>query len=299
MNGRHPRQPQIHVGVSGWRYAPWRGVFYPAGLPHDSELAYVASAFSSVEINGSFYSLQRPTSWAEWYRSAPSDFEFAVKGPRYITHMLKLRRIEQPLANFFASGIFNLREKLGPILWQFPANFPFDVTRFENFAALLPKRLSSAVTLARAHSAFMRGRSALAIDCDRRLRHAVEVRHQSFACEKFLRLLKNHDLALVISEGAGRWPMWQDVTADFVYLRLHGDRELYRTGYGNAALERWARRIRTFASGAVPADGARILPRMRPARQARDVYCYFDNTDFKLRAPFDARTLMEKLKIDR
>ena len=289
----------IRVGISGWRYAPWRGVFYPAGLPQHAELSYAASAFRTIEINGSFYSLQRPNSWRTWYESVPRDFQFAIKGPRYLTHMLKLRGIEQPLANFFASGIFGLREKLGPILWQFPASFPFDFERFDAFFAHLPCDLAAAAKLARKHGAFMRGRTVLEIDRNRPIRHAVEVRHDSFGCEQFVRLLSRHGIALVVAEGAGRWPLWRDVTADFVYMRLHGEKILYGSGYSDAALERWSRAILAYARGGLPKEGERILPTARPGKQARDVYCYLDNTDQKLRAPFDARTLMEKLKIRR
>jgi uncharacterized protein YecE (DUF72 family) len=289
----------IRVGISGWRYAPWRGVFYPAGLPQHAELSYAASAFRTIEINGSFYSLQRPNSWRTWYESVPRDFQFAIKGPRYLTHMLKLRGIDQPLANFFASGIFGLREKLGPILWQFPASFPFDFERFDAFFAHLPCDLAAAAKLARKHGAFMRGRTVLEIDRNRPIRHAVEVRHDSFGCEQFVRLLSRHGIALVVAEGAGRWPLWRDVTADFVYMRLHGEKILYRSGYSDAALERWSRAILAYARGGLPKEGERILPTARPGKQARDVYCYLDNTDQKLRAPFDARTLMEKLKIRR
>ena len=289
----------VRVGISGWRYAPWRGVFYPAGLPQHAELSYAASAFRTIEINGSFYSLQRPNSWRTWYESVPRDFQFAIKGPRYLTHMLKLRGIEQPLANFFASGIFGLREKLGPILWQFPASFPFDFERFDAFFAHLPRDLAAAAKLARKHGSFMRGRTVLEIDRNRPIRHAVEVRHDSFGCEQFVRLLSRHRIALVVAEGAGRWPLWRDVTADFVYMRLHGEKILYRSGYSDAALERWSRAILAYARGGLPKEGERILPTARPGKQARDVYCYLDNTDQKLRAPFDARTLMEKLKIRR
>jgi uncharacterized protein YecE (DUF72 family) len=289
----------VRVGISGWRYAPWRGVFYPAGLPQHAELSYAASAFRTIEINGSFYSLQRPNSWRTWYESVPRDFQFAIKGPRYLTHMLKIRGIDQPLANFFASGIFGLREKLGPILWQFPASFPFDFERFDAFFAHLPCDLAAAAKLARKHGAFMRGRTVLEIDRNRPIRHAVEVRHDSFGCEQFVRLLSRHGIALVVAEGAGRWPLWRDVTADFVYMRLHGEKILYRSGYSDAALERWSRAILAYARGGLPKEGERILPTARPGKQARDVYCYLDNTDQKLRAPFDARTLMEKLKIRR
>ena len=289
----------IRVGISGWRYAPWRGVFYPAGMPQHAELSYAASALRTIEINGSFYSLQRPNSWRTWYESVPRDFQFAIKGPRYLTHMLKIRGIDQPLANFFASGIFGLREKLRPILWQFPASFPFDFERFDAFFAHLPCDLAAAAKLARKHGAFMRGRTVLEIDRNRPIRHAVEVRHDSFGCEQFVRLLSRHGIALVVAEGAGRWPLWRDVTADFVYMRLHGEKILYRSGYSDAALERWSRAILAYARGGLPKEGERILPTARPGKQARDVYCYLDNTDQKLRAPFDARTLMEKLKIRR
>jgi uncharacterized protein YecE (DUF72 family) len=287
------------IGVSGWRYAPWRGVFYPPGLPQHAELGFIGSAFSTVEINGSFYSLQRPESWRRWYCSVPRDFQFAVKGPRYVTHMLRLRQVELPLANFFASGIFELREKLGPILWQFPARFPLDLERFAQFLALLPQDSSAAEKLASRHSAFMRGRVSLESGENRPLRHAFEVRHPSFNDPKFAELLQRHDCALVVAEGAGQWPMWLDVTAEFVYLRLHGDSALYRAGYGPKALERWRKRIACYARGSVPTDGERIRPAARPPRRPRDVYCYFDNTDVKLRAPFDARALMHMLKIER
>ena len=274
----------IRIGVSGWRYGPWRGRFYPRGLPQRAELAYAARRFSAIELNGSFYSLQRPQSYALWYRDTPAGFVFAVKGGRYITHMLKLRRIEQPLANFFASGVFNLREKLGPILWQFPVSFRYEQARarLEPFLELLPKTTLAALTLARKRSRRMQGRVRLAIDRVRPLRHAIEVRHESFRDPSFLELLRAHGAALVITEGAGRWPLPTAITADFVYLRLHGDKDLYRSGYSDRALERWAERIRTWHL-----DRANGGP--------RDVYCFFDNTDDKLRAPRDAQTLAHEL----
>ncbi|HTV78790.1 MAG TPA: DUF72 domain-containing protein [Steroidobacteraceae bacterium] len=274
--------PAIRIGVSGWRYAPWRGNFYPKGLPQKDELAFAARRFPTVEINGSFYSLQTPRSWQAWYAATPPQFVFAVKGPRYVTHMLRLQNIEKPLANFFASGVFRLREKLGPILWQLPASFPFEETRLANFLALLPRDLASAAALARRRDAFMRGRSVLAIDTNRTLRHALEARHESFTDPRSLRLLRRHNVALVISESAGRWPMWQEITADFLYLRLHGDKELYRSGYGPKALTRWAGRIEAWT---------------RESSRLRCVYCYFDNTDDKLRAPADAQTLSNKLGV--
>ena len=287
----------IRIGISGWRYAPWRGNFYPQDLPQRAELEYAARCFPSIEINGSFYSLQSPRSWQSWYETTPEDFVFSVKGPRYITHMLRLKNIEMSLANFFASGLFRLREKLGPILWQFPPNFSFDPGRLESFLNLLPRDLKSAAALARGHESFMRGRVALRIGANRPLRHALEVRHDSFTDPRFARLLRRHNIALVVAETANRWPMLQDVTADFLYLRLHGDKKLYRSGYSPTALARWAERITAWSDGTEPAEGLRADPRIKPARCPRAVYCYFDNTDEKLRAPVDAKALMKKLAL--
>jgi len=290
-------KPAIRIGVSGWRYAPWRGRFYPTGLPQRAELEYAARCFSSIEINGSFYSLQSPRSWQSWYEATPDAFVFAVKGPRYITHMLRLRQVEKPLANFFASGIFRLREKLGPILWQFPPNFAFDAERLASFLALLPRDLNEAAALARKRDAFMRGRVALSIGANHKIRHALEVRHESFKDRHFVRLLRKHHVALVIAETAGRWPMLQDITADFLYLRLHGDKELYRSGYSDRALVRWAARISAWSRGTEPSDAIKAEPQAKSTARARAVYCFFDNTDAKLRAPADAKTLMKKLHL--
>jgi uncharacterized protein YecE (DUF72 family) len=266
----------IRVGISGWRYDPWRGVFYPEGLPHRRELEFCGTHFPTVEINGSFYSLQRPEYYAQWYRETPPGFLFAVKGSRYITHMLRLTKIEKPLANFFASGILNLRDKLGPFLWQFPPMFRFDAERLEAFFRLLPRTSGEALALARRRDARMHGRSRLAIDADRPLRHAVEIRHESFMNEAFVRLLREHGIGLVVADTAGKWPKLFHVTADFVYVRLHGDVKIYTSGYSERALASWARRIRAWD------------------RDGRDVYVYFDN-DVKVKAPFDALNLMRRL----
>jgi len=288
----------IRIGVSGWRYEPWRGVFYPQGLPQRCELEYASRRFAAIEINGSFYSLQTPASYAAWYKEAPEGFVFAVKGGRFITHMRKLRNVEEPLANFLASGLFNLREKLGPILWQFPPNFKYDRARLEPFLDLLPYDTEAACRLARRRSAWMKGRTRLAIDAKRALRHAIEIRHESFLTPSFVELLRERGVALVVAETAGHWPLYEDLTADFVYIRLHGDQELYRSGYSNDALERWAARIRTWSCGREPADARRIINAAEPGlSKPRDVYCFFDNTDAKLRAPFDAQALLKKLEL--
>jgi len=284
----------LRIGISGWRYSPWRGVFYPPRLAQRRELEYASRALDTIEINGSFYSLQRPESYAEWYRDTPSRFVFAVKGSRYITHMLKLRDSDRALANFFASGIFNLREKLGPFLWQFPPNFAFHEERFERFFAALPRSTEDALALARRRDARMKGRSRLAIDASRPLRHAVEIRHPSFVDPRFVDLLRRWRIALVVADTAGKWPYFEDITADFLYLRLHGEEELYSSGYTEASLDRWAARIRAWSNGGEPADAHRISTKPAPKRRARDVYCYFDN-DIKVHAPFDARRLAQKL----
>jgi uncharacterized protein YecE (DUF72 family) len=286
---------RIRIGISGWRYKPWRGTFYPEGLPQREELRYASSVLPVIEINGSFYSLQRPSSYASWYHDTPRGFVFAVKAPRYITHVRRLRDVEAPLANFLASGLFNLREKLGPILWQFPPSFRYERERMARFLDLLPHDTRAALTAARRRDPRMKGRARLAIDARRPLRHAVEIRHESFLDGSFIDLLRAHGVALVIAETARRWPMAHDITADFVYMRLHGDKELYRSGYSDRALDRWARRIAAWSRGTEPRDAAKISPRSPPSRRPRDIYCFFDNTDVKLRAPHDAQSLMRKL----
>ena len=260
----------VRIGISGWRYEPWRGVFYPEGLPHRRELEYCGQHFSTVEINGSFYSLQRPEYYESWYAETPPGFVFAVKGSRYI-----LKNIEKPLANFFASGILNLKEKLGPFLWQFPEMFHYQPERLEPFFQMLPRSTNEALSLARKRDARMTGRSRLAIDANRPLRHAIEIRHASFINPEFISLLKKHHIGLVVADTAGKWPKMFDVTADFVYLRLHGDKVIYASGYSSRALDVWAQRIREWHKRA-------------------DVYVYFDN-DVKVKAPYDAQALMRKL----
>jgi uncharacterized protein YecE (DUF72 family) len=288
---------RIRIGISGWRYVPWRGVFYPEELAQHRELEFAARAFDSIEINGSFYSLQTPASYSAWYEATPAGFVFGVKGPRYVTHIRRLREVRTPLANFFASGLFNLREKLGPLLWQFPASQRFDAQRFEDFFELLPHTTGAALRLARARDSRLHGRSTLRIDADRPLRHAVEIRHPSFIDPKFIALLRRHRIALVVADTAGKWPLLEDVTSDFLYLRLHGDKELYASGYTDAALDRWAERIRAWSQGGAPRD-AQLAAGPRARSRARDVFCYFDN-DIKVRAPFDADRLRSKLGITR
>jgi len=288
----------VRVGISGWRYAPWRRVFYPDDLAQHRELEFAARAFPTIEINGSFYSLQLPSSYVAWREATPPDFVFGVKGPRYITHILRLKNVERPLANFFASGVFELREKLGPILWQFPQSVHYDAQRFAEFFAMLPRDTRDALALARRRDRRLHGRSSLRIDANRPLRHAIEIRHESFATPEFVAQLRKARVALVVADTAGKWPYLEDVTADFMYLRLHGDKQLYASGYTDAALDRWAERIRAWSRGGEARDARRASESSRRKARSRDVYCYFDN-DVKVRAPFDADRLMHKLGIAR
>jgi uncharacterized protein YecE (DUF72 family) len=283
---------RVRIGISGWRYAPWRGIFYPEDLLQRRELWFASRRFSTIEINGSFYSLQRPEYYERWHRETPRGFIFSVKGHRYITHLRRLHEIEKPLANFFASGLFALGEKLGPLLWQFPPSFHYDPALMEAFFAQLPRDLKEAQRLARGREPWMKGRTCLAIERNRPMRHAVEIRHDSFLQESFPALLRKYGIALVTADTAGKWPQREDVTTDFIYLRLHGDKEIYASGYTRPALRRWARRIAAWRSGGEPRDAQRISP-LHPKRRRRDVYCYFDN-DIKVKAPYDAETL-EKL----
>jgi len=279
----HARRTRALVGISGWRYPGWRGDFYPKGLPQRRELEYAAERLDSVEINGSFYSLQRPESYRRWRSEVPDDFVFAVKGGRFITHMKRLRDIETPLANFFASGVLALGATLGPILWQLPERLPFDAELLEHFLAQLPRTTGAALALARRHDARLDGRAWLEIETDAPLRHCLEVRHPSYTGPEFAALLAAQGVGSVVADTAGRFPVIDAVTADFVYVRLHGADELYASGYDDAALDDWAARTRGWLDGSGAADG-------RP----RDVYLYFDN-DARGHAPFDAMRLRERL----
>jgi uncharacterized protein YecE (DUF72 family) len=283
------------VGISGWTYKPWRNVFYPEGLAHRRELEYASRKMTSIEINGSFYSLQRPTSYARWYEETPPGFVFAVKGSRFITHMLKLRNIETALPNFFASGVLRLGEKLGPILWQFPARMPIDLDRFARFLEVLPKTTDAAAEIAANHDERLEGRAWTEAEVSMPIRHAFEVRNPGFLGPDFVALLREHGAALVFADTAGRWPYAEDVTADFVYVRLHGAEHLYASGYTDEQLEWWAARIREWRRGCAPHDTTCVSPISPSKARARDVYVYFDN-DAKVHAPFDAMRLREMLE---
>ncbi|OPA99880.1 DUF72 domain-containing protein [Pseudomonas synxantha] len=289
----------IHIGISGWRYTPWRGDFYPDGLTQKRELQFASRAVSSIEINGSFYALQTPRRYAQWYADTPEGFMFSVKAPRYVTHILRLREVHKPVANFFASGVLELKEKLGPILWQFPPSFKFDAALFEAFLADLPTNTQQAAALARQHEPRLNGKAGMKAYGKKPLRHAVEIRHKSFAVPEFVQLLDKYGVALVVADTAGKWPYIEDVTANFMYLRLHGDKQLYASGYTSEALKRWGDRIERWAHGKQPADAHLVAPQRKPrVRKQRDVFCFFDN-DIKVRAPFDARQLLQRFGLDK
>lgn len=288
---------RIRVGISGWRYAPWRGgKFYPEDLPQKRELEYASRHVNSIEINGSFYSLQRPESYLAWHKATPDDFVFSVKASRFLTHIRRLRDAQTALANFLASGVLCLREKLGPILWQLPPTFAYDRARLEAFFGTLPRTTAAAARLARKHDSRLNGRAWTKAGGTRPLRHALEVRHSSFENEDFVNLLREHDIALVVADTAGRWPFMEDATSGFVYVRLHGDAELYVSGYTSSALQTWARKVRAWAAGRTPAGTRLVAPRPSPRPEGRDVFVYFDN-DAKVHAPFDAMSLARRLGI--
>lgn len=288
-----PSQGIVRIGISGWRYKGWRGVFYPRDLPQNRELAYAASIFPTIEINGTFYSLQRPESFARWASQTPDDFVFAIKGSRYLTHVLRLKQVNEPLANFFGSGLLRLGPTLGPILWQVPPNFRFDPARMESFFKLLPRDFSAAAQLARRHDKRISGRSWMRVAENCPIRHAVEIRNDSFLTPDFVHLLRAHQIALVCAD-AVEWPRRMDVTSDFIYCRLHGSEQLYASGYGPKALDQWAARVAAWAEGHEPRDAERIDPRFAPRASCRDVYVYFDN-DAKVRAPADAQELTHRV----
>ena len=287
----------IRIGISGWRYAPWRKDFYPAGLSQDRELAFASRTVSSIEINESFYALQTPELYRTWYGQTPDDFIFAVKAPRVITHVRRLAHVEQPLANFFASGVLYLGDKLGPILWQLPANLEYDAARFEAFLALLPHDGEAAHRCAQGCATHLKANVPAQPVSANRLRHAIEVLHESFLCEGLVALLRQYNVALVIADSAGKWPYCEDLTADFVYLRLHGDVELHSSGYTGTALRHWRKRIQAWSQGEQPEDAVCVSRQLPPSCTARDLYCYFDN-DQKVHAPYDALRLLGKLGLD-
>jgi uncharacterized protein YecE (DUF72 family) len=287
------RAADIRIGISGWQYEGWEGTFYPEKLSAKKQLPFAAEHFNSIELNGSFYSLQKPPSFKSWSDQTPDDFVFSIKAPRFITHIRRLVDCEGPVANFCAQGILRLGKKLGPILWQLPPSSKFEPEVLEGFLKLLPHTHKDAAAVGANHDRFMNGRTWLEVEEDRPLRHAVEVRNKSFASEEYVEILRKHDVALVVAD-TPMWPRLFDITSDFMYCRLHGSEKLYSSGYTDEALDEWARRVLAWSRGEEVADGDHASPKDGQKKSSRDVFVYFDN-DQKVRSPFDAQSLQKKI----
>jgi uncharacterized protein YecE (DUF72 family) len=260
----------IKVGIGGWTYEPWRGTFYPPGLPQARELEYASRRVTSIEINGTFYGTQKPESFRRWAAETPDDFVFSLKGPRYAVNRRKLDEAGESIERFLASGITELGPKLGPLLWQFAPFKKFEEEDFAAFLALLPKTLAG-----------------------RPLLHAVEVRHASFRVPAFIAQLQRYGIAVVYAD-SDEYPAIADVTAPFVYARLQRTAETEPAGYAPAELDAWARRLRAWAAGTEPDDLPRVGKAAKPAK-SRPVFAYMIS-GAKVRAPGAALALLERLK---
>jgi uncharacterized protein YecE (DUF72 family) len=259
----------IYVGVGGWTFEPWRGAFFPEGLPHKRELEYASAKLTSIEINGTYYRLQTAASFAKWRDETPEGFVFSVKAPRFAVNRRVLSEAGESVDRFLSSGVLELKEKLGPILWQFMPTKKFDHADFGGFLRLLPKELGG-----------------------RPLRHAIEVRNETFRCAEFVALAREHQVAIVV-EGDSKHPLIADITAPFVYARIQGTSEEEIKGYSEAALDAWAARARVWASGAAPGDLEGVgAPAAKSA--PRDVYLYVIS-GHKVRNPAAAMALIERL----
>jgi uncharacterized protein YecE (DUF72 family) len=276
-----PSTPRAFIGTSGYVYPRWRGHFYPADLPQRGWLTYASRRFNSIELNGTFYSLKSPEVYRRWVRETPDEFIFAVKGSRFITHNKKLAGVDQPLANFLASGILELGSKTGPFLWQLPATYAFDRPRMEAFLRLLPAGTAAASRLAAKHDPGILADATVDNGTRVRYRHALEPRHPSYFTEPCFDLLRAHGVALVIADTAGKFPVAEVLTADFVYVRLHGSEALYASEYSDRELDHWADRLAGWSAG----DNGSV----------RDLYVYFDN-DARGHAPFDALRLADRMR---
>jgi len=265
---------QAYIGISGYDYRGWRGTFYPDEVPRTSWLGFASRIYNSIELNGTFYSLKNPTVFARWAAAVPDDgFVFAIKGGRFITHNLKLRNCESALGNFFASGVLALGEKTGPFLWQLPASYSFDAERMDTFMRKLPRDSIEGEAVARQHDFRLRRGALTKARVRVPYRHAFEVRHPSYFCEEFYAILREHNCAFVIADTAGKFGYAEAVTADFVYVRLHGSSALYSSDYTDEELTEWSAKIHAWL-------------------ETRDVYVYFDN-DAKVHAPYNAMQLAD------
>jgi len=260
---------RIRVGIGGWTFAPWRGNFYPEGLSQKRELEFASRNVTSIEINGTYYGSQSPESFAKWREETPDDFVFAVKGPRFATNRRALAEAGESIDRFFTSGVLELGDKLGPINWQFPAKKKYDPGDFAAFLKLLPGRIG-----------------------DRVIRHAVEVRHESFANADFVKLARSFEVAIVTA-GDSEFPQIADVTAPFVYVRIMGSNEKEKLGYSAKRLDDWAANARAWAEGSAPKELATLTPTPKSAN-GRDVFLYVIS-GFKDKNPSAAMALIQRL----
>lgn len=262
-----PSGGNIRVGIGGWNFAPWRGVFYPQGLPHAQELHYASRQLTTIEINSTFYGSQSPATFAKWRKQTPDGFVFSVKGPRFATNRKVLAEAGESIARFLDSGVLELDDRLGPLLWQFAPTKKFDAADFEAFLALLPRRRNGTD-----------------------LRHVVEVRHNSFSTPAFIAMLRSFSVSLVYTDHA-TYPALADITGDFVYARLQDGNDTVKTAYPKKALEAWAERARLWAAGSVPRDLPTAAGDAPTKAAARDVFVYFIH-EGKVRAPAAAMTML-------
>ena len=265
-----PKSGRIHIGVGGWTYEPWRGEFYPEGLPQKRELEYAAGQLSSIEINGTYYGSQKPASFRKWHDETPTGFVFSLKGTRYTTNRRVLAGAGESIERFMASGLLELKDKLGPINWQMAPTKQFDPKDFEAFLKLLPHSFEG-------HS----------------IRHAVEVRHPSFQSPDFVAMMREHGVAIVTA-GDSEFPQIADVTAPFAYLRIMGTKEEEELGYSSAALARWVERAKELAEGKAP-KGLEAFGTHKPDGKPRDVFLYVIS-GYKARNPAAAMAMIGRLE---
>jgi uncharacterized protein YecE (DUF72 family) len=261
----------IYVGIGGWNFPPWRGVFYPEGLAHAKELAYASSKLTAIEINATYYGSQKPESFRKWARETPDGFKFSVKASRFSTNRRVLAEGKDSINRFLGSGVTELGDRLGPLLWQFAPTKKFDEADFRSFLELLPEKQDGL-----------------------KLRHVVEVRHDSFLDPAFVALLRKFNVAVVFSEHE-TFPAIADITGDFVYLRLQKGQDTLATGYPPKELDAWAKRLQSLAAGTVPKDLPQVDAKSAPKERPRDVFAYVIH-EGKVRAPAAAMELIRRLK---
>jgi len=265
-----PKSGHIRIGIGGWTFEPWRGVFYPKGLPHAKELSYAAERLTSIEVNGTFYRSQTPATFRKWAGEVPQNFVFALKGPRFAVNRRVLKEAGDSIKRFLDSGVTELGGHLGPLLWQFAPTKKFDAADFGGFLELLPEKFDG-----------------------RALRHVIEVRHDSFRTAEFLTLLREHKMPVVFTDHA-KYPNIADLTGDFVYARLQRGKDTIPTAYPPKDIAAWAGRLRAWAQGAAPDDLPHVEPANKTKATPRDVYAYVIH-EGKVRAPAAAMALIERL----